>query len=304
MYSWGDETDDWAKPGTYKFDAKTASARAEAKAKSELEGPRTYVKGSGPVEQMVTPQKRIDTDSPNPVVVAVDVTGSMATWPAEIFDRLPLLYQTLSQYRPDADIAFSAIGDAGCDKWPLQVTDFAQSFSLDGALKAIFGEGGGGDFPESYGVFAWWMNRRCDIPKAGQSGSETGRPFLIVYGDADMHPKVPGAQLSKLLGETISGDFDAIEEWNTLCKKWEVWFIRRPTGRIGDHIEKQWRAAVGNNYIHIRDEQRAIDYALCIIGHRWGRMDDVRANMLARQDADKVNAVIAEVNAVFQRAAG
>ena len=302
MYSWGEETDDWAKPGTYKFDAKTASVRAEAKTKSEAEGPRTYHKGAGPVEQMVTAKKRIDTESPDPVAVAVDVTGSMATWPAEIFDRLPLFYQTLSQYRPDTDIAFSAIGDAGCDKWPLQITDFAQGFSLDGALKAIFGEGGGGDFPESYGIFAWWMNRRCDTPNAGTAGSPTGKPFLIVYGDADMHAKIPGEQLTKLLGEPITGDFDAIEEWQTLCKKWEVWFIRRPTGRVNDHIEKQWRAAVGNNYIHIRDEQRAIDYALCIVGMRWGRLEDVRANMLARQDEAKVEQVIREVTTAMQRA--
>ena len=304
MYSWGDKTDDWAKPGAYKFDAKLSAARAEARTKSEAEGPRTYVKGSGPVEQMVTPQKRIDTDSPNPVVVAVDVTGSMSSWPAEIFDRLPLFYQTISQYRPDTDIAFAAIGDAGCDKWPLQVTDFAQSFSLDGALKAIHGEGGGGDEPESYGVFAWWMNRRCDVPKAGRGLDRDGRdkPFLIVYGDASMHPTAPGVQLSKLLNEAIAGDADSIQEWQDLCAAWEVWFIRRPGGNATDHIGQQWSRAVGSHILHIKDEKRAIDYALCLIGLRWGRLEDVRINMLARQDEATVSAVIAEVQAVFQEA--
>ena len=34
------------------------------------------------------------------------MTGSMQTWPAEIFDRLPLLYNTLAQYRPDLEVLF------------------------------------------------------------------------------------------------------------------------------------------------------------------------------------------------------
>ena len=33
----------------------------------------------------------------------------MASWPFEIFDRLPLLYNTLSQYREDLEICFAAI---------------------------------------------------------------------------------------------------------------------------------------------------------------------------------------------------
>ena len=37
----------------------------------------------------------------------------MASWPFEIFDRLPLLFNTLSQYREDLEICFAAIGDAG-----------------------------------------------------------------------------------------------------------------------------------------------------------------------------------------------
>ena len=46
------------------------------------------------------------------------MTGSMANWPFEIFDRLPLLYNTLSQYREDLEICFAAIGDAGVDRSP------------------------------------------------------------------------------------------------------------------------------------------------------------------------------------------
>ena len=43
----------------------------------------------------------------------------------------------------------------------------------------------------------------------------------------------------------------------------------------------------------------AIDYAMGIITHHWGRQDDLRANMLARQDEKKVTEVLAQVNGLF-----
>lgn len=293
MYSWGDDTDDWAKPGTYKFDESTKVVRDEASRKAAESGPRTYHKGKGPVEQMVSPAKRILSTSTTPVVVAVDVTGSMASWPAEIFDRLPLLYQTLSQYRSDIQIAFAAIGDIECDRWPLQITDFAEGFTLDNTLKAMFGEGGGGDIPESYGAFAWWMNRRAQTPNA------QGKPFLIVFGDAPMHETVPAKRMTKLTGEQITENANAITEWQKLCENWNVWFLRRPTGTTNDATEQQWRQAVGSHFLHLKDEQRAIDYALAIIGRIWGHQEDVRANMLARQPEAKVDEVLEQIRSLM-----
>jgi hypothetical protein len=149
MYSWGDDTSDWATPGTYAYSGATAVARAEDAKKAKAHGPRTYTDRGGPNEQLTSAKKLITSQSPNPLIVAVDVTGSMQRWPAEIFDRLPLLYQTLSQYRPDLEISFVAIGDSKCDRWPLQCTSFAKGFDLETQLKALYGEGGGGDLPES-----------------------------------------------------------------------------------------------------------------------------------------------------------
>ena len=89
--------------------------------------------------------KELSTASENPIVIAVDGTGSMATWPGEIFDRLPLLYQTLSKYKPDVELTFSVIGDANSDVWPVQIPHFGQGPTLDDYLKALQPEGGGGD---------------------------------------------------------------------------------------------------------------------------------------------------------------
>ena len=170
MYSWYDDTSDWAKPGAYAYDPSSKTARdAEAK-KAAAAGPRTYADRGQPDPQLTNPNKRITSSSKNPLVIAVDVTGSMQRWPFEIFDRLPLLFNTLSQYRPDLEISFCAIGDAHCDRWPLQTTDFSKGFDLERHLKALYGEGGGGDEPESYGLFAHWVDTHVTAPNARWSG--------------------------------------------------------------------------------------------------------------------------------------
>ena len=157
MYCWGDNMSDWKRPAAYRYSGSRSakSARSRAAKASKQRGGRNYLSRSAPDLDVVSPQgKVISTQSANPIVVAVDVTGSMSSWPYEIFDRLPLLYQTLSQYRPDVEISFVAIGDATCDQYPLQVCDFARGIALEDQLKGLYGEGGGGgSVKESYELF-------------------------------------------------------------------------------------------------------------------------------------------------------
>lgn len=282
MYSWYDDTSDWAKPGAYVYDPASRDARAAEAELAKASGPRTYTATSGPNAQLIDPKKRVHSASKNPIVIAVDVTGSMQRWPFEIFDRLPLLFNTLSSYRSDLEICFCAIGDAVCDSWPLQSTEFARGFDLETHLKAIYGEGGGGDEPESYGLFAHWVDTHVSVPNAT-------KPFLIVFGDATMHPTVPAGQIKHVLGDSWKGEVDSIDAWQRVASKWNTWFLRRPGGRPDDAVGQQWAKAVGKQQVvQIDDELRAVDYAMGLIARTWGHFGDFKENMLARQDADKV----------------
>ncbi|MBM3126994.1 MAG: hypothetical protein FJZ87_18310, partial [Chloroflexi bacterium] len=197
MYSWEEDTSKWYGTGKYAYSPAAASMRTAIAERARAAGPRTYDRKAGPNEGIIDPKKRISTESKNPLIIAVDVTGSMSTWPFEIFDRLPLLYNTLSQYRQDVEICFAAIGDANVDRWPLQVTSFASGFDLEQLLGALYGEGAGGDAPESYGLFARWVNTHVQIPLLDEP------PFLIVFGDIHMHPKMAGAQIDHYLGDKV-----------------------------------------------------------------------------------------------------
>jgi hypothetical protein len=286
MYSWNEDTNDWYGGVSYRYSTKGATKRKAAAARAKAHGPRTYEKKAGPNEKIIDPRKHIRSESSNPLIVAVDVTGSMASWPFEIFDRLPLLYNTLSQYREDLEISFVAIGDAGCDQWPLQVTTFAGGYDLEQLLGSLYGEGGGADAPESYGLFAHWVNTHVQVPNVIET------PFMIVFGDAPMHPTVPKGQISHYLGDKVKCDVDSIAAWQELCRNWNMWFLRRPTGRPGDAVDQQWGQAITEQKIfHIQDEQRAVDYAMGLIARAWGYFDNFQDNMRARQSEEIVTSL-------------
>jgi hypothetical protein len=286
MYSWDGDTSSWYGTGEYSYGTRGATKRMAAADRAKGLGPRTYEKKSEPNQKIIDPKKHITTGSTNPLVIGIDVTGSMASWPFEIFDRLPLLYNTLSQYREDVEICFAAIGDAAVDQWPLQVTTFASGFDLEQLLGSLYGEGAGGDAAESYGLFAHWVNTHIQTPEL------TEKPFLIVFGDAPMHPTVPRSQIFHYLGDDLNADVDSYQAWRTLGETWNTWFLRRPTGKRGDLVDNHWGKAIGEQKIfYIDDEQRAVDYAMGMIARAWGHFDNFQDNMRARQSEEKVNSV-------------
>lgn len=299
MYSWDEDTSGWYGSKSYAFGERGAAVRSKAAIRAAASGPRSYETKRQPNIKIIDPKKKIKTESANPLIIAVDVTGSMSSWPGEIFDRLPLLYNTLSQYREDLEICFAAIGDANVDDWPLQVTTFASGFDLEQLLGALYGEGGGGDAPESYGLFAHWVNTHVEIPNAEEV------PFLIVFGDVTMHATVQGKMIEKHLGASKAQDLDAISEWKKVSKTWNTWFLRRPTGKPGDQVDRQWASAIGENKVfHIQDEQRAVDYAMGLIARAWGEFANFQDNMLARQDQSKVDLVSKPIAMICPRCGG
>ncbi|MEM7801299.1 MAG: hypothetical protein AAF633_19050 [Chloroflexota bacterium] len=286
MYSWSEDTSSWYGSKAYSYSPASSGKRRDDAKRAKASGPRTYEKKNGPIEKVIDPTKMVRSTSKNPLIVAVDVTGSMAHWPFEIFDRLPLLYNTLSQYRDDLEICFAAIGDGAFDRWPLQVTNFAGGYDLEQLLGGIYGEGGGGDAPESYGLFAHWVNTHVEIPNADEM------PFCVVFGDINMHPRTPAKQIRHFIGDQIRRDVDSIAAWQQLSRTWNTWFLRRPTGRSGDHVDEQWGDAIGAQKIfHIADEQRAVDTAMGIIARAWGHFDNFQENMLARQNKSMVDKI-------------
>lgn len=293
MYSWGDDTASWKNPGKYDFGSARRAYLDGLKKEADDKGPRTYSTKKGPKMDLVNPKgKELITESENPIVIAVDGTGSMQTWPAEIFDRLPLLYQTLSKYKADTEISFSVIGDATSDQWPVQVGAFGKGPALDDVLKALHPEGGGGGgIRESYELFAYFMHEHAKTPKATS-------PFMIIMGDEKFYETVNPDQVKHYLGDKMQDVADSKDIWKALAQRFDIYVLRKQYAGHDKEIVAQWAEAIGEQkIIPLYDPTRVVDVAMGLVAKRWGQFGDFKKSLGARQDSDGIEKVMSSLRA-------
>lgn len=304
MYGWGGK-DPKSWKGKASYDFGSARARYDKAAKDAGISKRTYSRNREPDMSLVDPRgKVLSSDSTDPVIIAVDVTGSMSSWPGEIFDRLPLLYQTLAKYRPNLELSFAAIGDATCDNYPLQVSDFSSDIKqLEANLKALGCEGGGGGhITESYELFGHFMDTHCKTPNATS-------PFLLVYGDETPYPKIDSRQVKHFIGDKIDSDLESKAMWESLMQKFNLYFLHKAYGSSGersttDEVRHRWGSAIGlQRVIELPFEidgedgrmpgyQRAVDIGMGLIAKYWGEYRDFGKSLDARHDDPAVKSAV------------
>lgn len=82
-----------------------------------------------------------------PIAVLFDVTGSMGRVPRIMQEKLATLHGLLQRkgYAEDPQILFGGIGDADCDRVPLQIGQFESDNRMDEQLRLILLEGAAAD---------------------------------------------------------------------------------------------------------------------------------------------------------------
>src|SRR5687767_2691575 len=156
----------------------------------------------------VTRESRDCDEHPRSLAIAVlfDVTGSMGQVPRVLQTKLPQLLGLLLRngYATDPQIMFGAIGDATCDRVPLQVGQFESDNRMDEHLGNIVLEGGGGgQMTESYELAMHFMARHTSIDCFEKRGR---RGYLFIIGDEMAYPKVFGRHRRDILGESSGED--------------------------------------------------------------------------------------------------
>ena len=204
--------------------------------------------------------KEIASSSPTPLVVAVDVTGSMGEWPGIIFQKLPVLYNEVKLHLPEADISFCAFGDANIDRVPLQVCDFQRGKALEPEINSLFPEGGGGGgVKESYELAAYFYARHCRLPLAK-------RALLVLCGDEGFYERLKVNTVKRFVGDTLDADLDSYDVVAELRQRFQVYMLRVPyEDPVKDaEIHDQWQRALGRQAVlRMDDPKRIVD---CIIG--------------------------------------
>ena len=137
-------------------------------------------------------ESRDSGEHPQSLAIAVlfDVTGSMRWVPRALQAKLPQLLGLLLRkgYVAHPQIMFGAIGDATCDRAPLQIGQFESDNRMDDDLSRILLEGGGGgQKTESYELALYFMARHTAADCYERRGR---RGYLFVIGDEMAYPRV------------------------------------------------------------------------------------------------------------------
>jgi len=213
-------------------------------------------------------EKLVSTHA-NPIVFALDVTGSMGEWVKIVYDKLPMFYGQimLQKYLNDPSLSFCAIGDVKTDEAPLQVSNFYQGCELDEVLCKIYLEGkGGGNEHESYDLGAYFYSEKVNL-------INQDIPFFFLTCDEKFWEECRLQNFKKVFGHPIENNNQQIVSkyyWSKILNKYNFFVLRKSFKKkiIDLEIKIQWERMIGKERVlHISEPKAVIDVilgAICI----------------------------------------
>lgn len=215
-------------------------------------------------------ESRDSADHPESLAIGVlfDVTGSMGTVPRTLQSKLPDLLGLLLRkgYVRDPHILFGAVGDATCDRAPLQIGQFEADNRMDDDLGKILLEGGGGgQMRESYELGMYFMARHTAIDCFEKRGK---RGYLFMIGDELAYPKAKRREIAKVIGDERAKDVPIAELVRELQRKYDVYFII-PEGAYHSgsrELADFWRGLLGQNVLYLDDLDAVCETIALTIG--------------------------------------
>ena len=158
-----------------------------------------------------------------PVILALDVTGSMGEACSEVASALGVIMKNLYEKFKDIEFCVMGIGDLAYDDAPIQMSQFESDIRIAESLDKIYMEhGGGGNDYESY-TAAWYMGLKhakldC-FEKQGRKG------IIITMGDEPLNPYLPYRTLNAATNGTEQKDVETKELYSQVCEKYDVFHI-------------------------------------------------------------------------------
>jgi hypothetical protein len=206
----------------------------------------------------VTERESRDTDEhpqSTPIAVLFDVTGSMGSVPRVLQTKLPQLLGLLTRkgYATDPHILFGAVGDATCDRVPLQIGQFESDNRMDDDLARIVLEGGGGGQKhESYELAMYFMARHTALDSMAKRGR---RGYLFLIGDEMPYMRVNPKEVKKFIGDRLGEPIGTEAIIAELQRGFDVYYIMPTAAGWGGDAEilACWRKLLGQNVIELDD---------------------------------------------------
>ena len=192
------------------------------------------------------------SEHPNtiPVLLALDVTGSMGqtanACAAKLNEIMELLYRQIT----DDEFMVCALGDLSYDSAPFQAGQFESDIRISDQLDLVYFEaGGGGNRFESY-TLPWYFglhNTSLDCWKRNKKG------IIITMGDEPLNPYLPHQELNACLGCHEQADIDTKELYQAAREKFDIYHLSIDERGNSYHYHKDdinqtWPQLLGENY--------------------------------------------------------
>lgn len=157
-----------------------------------------------------------------PVILALDVTGSMGGAAVEVAKKLNVVMAGLYEKVTDVEFLIMGIGDLAYDDAPIQASQFESDIRIAEQLDKIYFEGGGGgNSYESY-TAAWYFGVRhtkLDCWNRGKKG------IIITMGDEPLNPYLPKNSLSGATGDNLQGDVETKDLYEEASRKFDIYHL-------------------------------------------------------------------------------
>lgn len=218
-----------------------------------------------------------DTICPNStaIIVALDETGSMGFIPDYMVRTgFPKLFQEIYERKPvtDPHLLFMGIGDAECDSYPMQISQFEAGMRLADQLTDIYLEGnGGGNGYEGY-TFPWYMaamHTKTDcFDKRGKKG------YLFTVGDEEPNPILHKRDIERVLGIAPESDLTADQLLNMVSRTYHVFHVIVEEGSHAryarDTVIGKWRSLLGERALLLSDHTKLSEVIVSAIQQNEG----------------------------------
>ncbi|MBR6191015.1 MAG: VWA domain-containing protein [Prevotella sp.] len=158
-----------------------------------------------------------------PVILALDVTGSMGEACSETAAALGKIVTSLFEKFNDIEFCIMGIGDLDYDDAPIQMSQFESDVRIAVALDKVYMEhGGGGNGFESY-TAAWYMGlKRTKLDAYDKQGR---KGIIITMGDEPLNPYLPCKHLNHCINGNEERDIETKELYAAASQKFDIFHI-------------------------------------------------------------------------------
>lgn len=207
--------------------------------------------------------------NPTPVIVGLDVTGSMGRVVEACRKGLGTLFIEILKREPVSDphVMALGIGDFEFDRYPIQATQFeADPVTIGKQVEELYLErGGGGNGYEGYlgPLYLASLRTSCDAIREGRKG------FLFTIGDEEPQPVFRKEHIKQFFNDDVERDYTAEELIALVQKDWHYYHLMIEEGAhmssYRDAVVKGWTNLIGQNAIPASDHTKVPEIIISLL---------------------------------------